>query len=78
MWYIEQAYSRASIPRLYIANWRQITVNIIKTKFIADIKYFKVNNGANDEDAEEIEANIRVMTKQRNYSTRTVNRVYTN
>ena len=75
---MEQACSRASIPRLHIANWRQMTVNIVKTKFAADIGCFEVDDGANDEDAEEIEADIRVMTKQRNHSTRTVNRAYAN
>jgi hypothetical protein len=53
-------------------------VNIVKIKFAADVGCFEVDNGANDEDAKEIEANIRVMTKQRNYSTRTVNRAYAN
>jgi hypothetical protein len=75
---MEQACSRASIPRLHIANWRQITVNIVKTKFAADVGCFEVDDLANDEDAEEIEADIRVMTKQRNHSTRTVNRAYAN
>jgi hypothetical protein len=60
---MEQAYNRASIPRLYIANWRQITVNIVKTKFTTDVRYFEVDNVTNDEDAEEIEGDIRVMTK---------------
>jgi superfamily II DNA or RNA helicase len=75
---MEQACSRASIPRLHIANWRQITVNIVKTKFATDVGCFEVDDGADDEDAEEIEADIRVMTKQRNHSTRTVNRAYAN
>ncbi|KUJ06211.1 uncharacterized protein LY89DRAFT_633257 [Mollisia scopiformis] len=44
-----------------------MTVNIIKTKFVANVGCFEVNDGANDEDAEEIEANIRVITKQRNH-----------
>jgi hypothetical protein len=55
-----------------------MTVSIIKTKFAADVGCFEVEDGADDEDAEEIEADIRVMTKQRNYSTRIVNRVYAN
>ena len=75
---MEQACSRASVPRLHIANWRQMTVNIVKTKFAADVGCFEVDDGANDEDAEEIEADIRIMTKQRNHSTRTVNRAYAN
>jgi hypothetical protein len=40
-----------------------MTVNIIKTKFTADIRCFEVDNGANNEDTEEIEADIRVITK---------------
>jgi hypothetical protein len=35
-----------------------MTVNIVKTKFIIDVKYFKVNNGTSDEDAEKIKADI--------------------
>ena len=60
---MEQACSRASIPRLHITNWRQMTVNIVKTKFAADVRCFEVNDLANDEDAKEIKADIRVMTK---------------
>ncbi|PVH71402.1 hypothetical protein DL98DRAFT_596991 [Cadophora sp. DSE1049] len=75
---MEQACTRVSIPRLHIADWRQMTVSIVKTKFAADVGCFEVNDGANEEDAEEIEAGIRVMTKQRNHSTRTVNRAYAN
>jgi hypothetical protein len=60
---MEQAYNRASIPRLYITNWRQITVNIVKTKFATDIRYFEVDDITNDKDAKEIEGDIRVMTK---------------
>jgi hypothetical protein len=55
-----------------------MTVSIVKTKFAADIRCFEADNLANDEDTEEIEADIRVMTKQRNHSTRTVNRAYAN
>jgi hypothetical protein len=39
-----------------------MTINIVKTKFTANIRYFEVDDAANNEDAEEIEANIRVMT----------------
>jgi hypothetical protein len=38
-------------------------VNIVKIKFIANVKCFKVNDGANNEDAKEIKANIRVIIK---------------
>jgi hypothetical protein len=55
-----------------------MTVSIVKTKFTANIKYFEVDDAANNEDTEEIEANIQVMTQQRNHSMRTVNRAYTN
>ena len=40
-----------------------MTVNIVKTKFVANVRCFEVNDLANDEDTEEIKANIRVMTK---------------
>jgi hypothetical protein len=40
-----------------------MTVNIVKTKFAINVKCFEVDNGANDEDVEEIEADIQVMTK---------------
>ena len=75
---MEQACARANVPRLHIANWRQMTVSIIKTKFAADVGCFEVDDVADDEDAEEVEADIRAMTKQRNHSTRTVNRAYAN
>jgi hypothetical protein len=60
---MEQACARASIPRLRIANWRQMTVNIIETKFIANVGCFEADNVANNEDAKEIEANIQVIIK---------------
>jgi hypothetical protein len=55
-----------------------MTVNIVKTKFAADIRCFEVDDVADDEDAEEVEADIRAMTKQRNHGTRTANRAYAN
>lgn len=75
---MKQACTRAGTPQLHIVNWRQMTVNIVKTKFAADMRCFEVNPVADDEDAEEIEADIRVMIKQRNHSTRTVNHAYAN
>lgn len=77
---IEQACTRAGTPRLHIANWRQMIVSIVKTKFAADLICFEVDGAHEDEDeaGEEIEADIRVITKQRNHSTRTVNRAYAN
>ena len=53
-----------------------MTVTIVKTKFASQIGCFEVNE--KDEDAEEIEEDIRAMTKQRNHQTRTVNRAYAN
>ena len=73
-----QACARAGIPRLHIANWRQMTVNIVKTKFAADIGCFDVDDAAGGEDGEEIDTDVQVMTKQRNHGTRTVNRAYAN
>jgi hypothetical protein len=73
---LEDASVRAEIPRLHIANWRQMTVAIVKTKFAGHINYFEANE--DDEDAEEMEADIRIMTKQRNHKTQTVNRAYAN
>ncbi len=64
-----------SIPRLHIANWRQMMVNILKTKFRADVGCFKVEGADNDFDCKEIKADILVMTP---HSTRTVNRAYAN
>jgi hypothetical protein len=40
-----------------------MTVNIVKTKFAVNVKYFKVDDVANGKDAKEIEADIRAMTK---------------
>ena len=74
--YLEEACVRACVPRLHVANWRQITVAIVKTKFASQIECFDPDEG--DEDAEEIDPTIRSMTEQRNHKTRTVNRAYAN
>ena len=73
---LENACARAQIPRLHIANWRQMTVAIVKTKFAAHIGYFEID--PDDEDAEEVEDDIRILTKMRNHKTRTANRAYAN
>lgn len=73
---LEEASTRAYIPRLHIANWRQITVAIVKTKFASQIACFKANE--DDEDGEEMDEVVRTMTRQRNHKTQTVNRVYAN
>ena len=73
---LESASDRAQIPRLHIANWRQMTVVIVKTKFASQIGVFEID--ANDEDTEELEQDIRILTKMRNHKTRTANRVYAN
>lgn len=75
---MEQACARNEIPRLHIANWRQMTVSIVKTKFKADIGCFELDGADDDVDSEELEADIRIMTQQRNHSTRTANRAYAN
>ncbi|KAK5144290.1 hypothetical protein LTR32_003760 [Rachicladosporium monterosium] len=64
------------IPRLPISNWRQSTVAIVKIKFASHISCFEATEG--DEDAEKLDDTIKVMTKQRNHKTQTVNRVYAN
>ena len=73
---LEGASDRAEIPRLHISNWRQMTVAIVKTKFAAHIDCFEIN--PEDEDAEEIESDIRILTKMRNHKVRTANRAYAN
>jgi hypothetical protein len=74
---MKQACVRASTPKIGIAIWRQMTVTIVKTKFAADIACFDADQQASEE-AEEIDADIRAMTSQRNHSTWTVNRAYAN
>jgi hypothetical protein len=74
---MKQACVRAGIPKIGIAIWRQMTVTIVKTKFPADLACFDVDQEASEE-AEEIDADIRAMTSQRNHSTWTVNRAYAN
>jgi len=73
---VEATCVRAAVPRLHVSNWRQITVAIVKTKFAGDAICFDLEdvNG----DGEEIEADIKAMTEQRNHKTRTVNRAYAN
>lgn len=73
---LEEASTRAYIPRLHVANWRQITVAIIKTKFASQIAYFEAND--DNEDAEEMDEAVRTITRQRNHKTQTVNRAYAN
>ncbi|KAK0246539.1 hypothetical protein LTS09_018316, partial [Friedmanniomyces endolithicus] len=53
-----------------------MTVAIVKTKFVSQISVFEAND--QDEDAEEVDDNIRIMTGQRNHKTHTVNRAYAN
>jgi hypothetical protein len=64
------------VPHLHVANWRQISVAIVKTKFASQIECFNPDEG--DEDVEEMDVTIRGMTEQRNHKTRTVNRAYAN
>ena len=73
---LKDACTRANIPRLHIANWRQMTVAIVKTKFASQIGLFDAED--DDEDAEEMEDDVRAMTRQRNHKTQTVNRAYAN
>ncbi|KAM0714670.1 hypothetical protein Q7P37_003050 [Cladosporium fusiforme] len=73
---LEEASTRACIPRLHVSNWRQITVAIVKTKFASQIGCFEADEG--DDDAEEMDDAIRTMTRQRNHTTQTVNRAYAN
>jgi superfamily II DNA helicase RecQ len=74
--YLEEASTRACIPRLHVANWRQITVAIVKTKFASQIACFDADD--EDEDAEEMDEAVQIMTRQRNHKTQTVNRAYAN
>lgn len=74
--YLAAACVRASIPRLHVQNWRQITVAIVKAKFAGDTHCFDIGDA--DPDGEEIDEDIRAMTEQRNHRTRTVNRAYAN
>jgi hypothetical protein len=57
---MEQACAWAEVPRLHIANWRQMTVSIVKTKFATvDLSCFRagLDDGAADGE-EEIEVDI--------------------
>jgi len=74
--HLGEASARACVPRLHVSNWRQMTVAIVKTKFVSQISVFEAND--QDEDAEEVDDNIRIMTRQRNHKTQTVNRAYAN
>ena len=73
---LEGSCIRAGVPRLHIANWRQMTVAIVKTKFASQIGLFEADD--DDEDAEELEDDVRAMIRQRNHKTQTVNRAYAN
>jgi hypothetical protein len=58
---LEEASTRACVPRLHVANWRQITVAIVKTKFASQIACFEADD--DDEDAEEMDEVVRTMTR---------------
>lgn len=73
---LENASDRAQIPRLHIANWRQMTVAIVKTKFASQIGVFEID--PTDEDGEEMEDDIRILTRMRNHKVGTANRAYAN
>jgi superfamily II DNA helicase RecQ len=73
---MEDASDRAGTPRLHISNWRQMTVAIVKTKFAAHIECFEID--PEDEDGEETEKDIRILTRMRNHKVRTANRAYAN
>ncbi|KAK0840545.1 hypothetical protein LTS02_017153 [Friedmanniomyces endolithicus] len=74
--FLRQSSPQALIsPFLWEKNGK-ITVAIVKTKFAADALCFDLEDV--DEDGEEIEADIKIMTEQRNHKTRTVNRAYAN
>lgn len=57
---LEKASARAQIPRLHVANWRQMTVAIVKTKFVSHLAYFDLADEETDE--EENEETIRTLT----------------
>ncbi|KAI7349578.1 hypothetical protein KC320_g5979 [Hortaea werneckii] len=71
---MEEASARACVPRLHVANWRQISVAIVKTKFASHLEYFDPDEG--DEDSEETAPIIRIMTDQRNHKTRTASKLW--
>lgn len=73
---LEEASTRACITRFHVSNWRQITVAIVKTKFAGQMECFDADD--NDEDAEEMDEAIRIMTIQRNHKIQTANRAYAN
>ncbi len=73
---LEAMCVRAVVPRLHVFSWRQFMVAIVKTKFASDSICFDPEdvNG----DGEEIEADNKVMTEQRNHKIWTVNRANAN
>ena len=73
---LKAACVRACVPALHIANWRQITVAIVKTKFASDLACFDVGDGDGLE--EEIDEDVEMMTAQRNHTTRSANLAYAN
>jgi len=73
---LEAACVRATVPRLHVSSWRQITVAVVNTRFAGDAICFDLEDRDGHED--EIEADIEAVTEQRNHRTRTVNRAYSN
>lgn len=75
---LEAASTRAQIPRLHIANWRQMTVAIVKTKFAGSLAYFEDVEGVDKAEMLEPDEDIRIITSQRNHSSRSANIAYAN
>jgi hypothetical protein len=54
--HLEEVSPRACVPHLHVANWRQISVAIVKAKSASRVACFDPDEG--DEDAEEMDATI--------------------
>ena len=64
---LEVACVRASILRLHMSTWRQMPVAIVKTNFASDLGCFDPEDGDDDDDGEEMDSAVRIMTRQRNF-----------
>jgi hypothetical protein len=73
---MSKACARATVPRLHVANWRQISVSICKEKFSAQERaHFDLENVDVVEDLD-AELDLMALAEQGNHSYGTFNRAY--
>jgi hypothetical protein len=71
-----KACARATVPRLHVSNWRQISVSICKEKFSAQEQAHFDLEHVDDRENPEAELDLVALAEQSNHSYATFNRAY--